>query len=214
MLAELVEYVNMESPILPRKIRLGDCVYLKRPDLHTLLDSSLNDDALTIEEFSHRMQIAAKGAIDKFGEPYNKWDTLIMRVEKLAILKATNQKLIYGVMYLWPWETRREPNRRFYLNEVLRVVTHEWAALEEVRGFCEVLDEKTYITGRPFDIKPEDLYVMTHSYTETQTKFRALKKGFYPICKADFVFGTYRQKLHITRTFKVFICKLMIGLIF
>lgn len=203
MMANIEEYVNMESPILPRKIRLGDCVYLKRADLSSLTNANIPDAKLSTDEFSRRMKIVAKGAINGFAQPFTKYDTLIMRVEKLVVLKATRQKLIYGVMFLWPWETRREPTRRFYLNELLKVGTHEWAALEEVRGFCEVLDEKTYTTGRPYDIKPEDLYVVTHSYIEPATKFRALKAGFFPVCKEDYVFGTYKQKIKIERNFKV-----------
>ena len=188
-------YVALESPTEKGlQIKVGDCVYIYRQNSEVSSEGSTN--------FLQTMKDAASNAINSRKESFDRRHCIIIRIQNLAIVKSTNQRLLYGHHYIWPSETFHEPSRKFYQNEVLRSPLCEWAALEEVRSFCSVLDPNTYIKGRPKGFKANDIFVCEYRVDRSRKSFNRITKHF-PTNIYSYAFDMFETKMAIKRTYSV-----------
>lgn len=157
-----------------------------------------------MDDFVKIIGEAANAAIKNRSNTFNRRDCIIMRVQHLAIIESTNQRMLFGHHYIWPRETYHEPSRKFFTNEVLRSPVCEWAALDEVQGLCSVLDPATYVRGRPYTFDPEDIYICEFRVDRDAKSFsRIPKSGRFPVNVKSYAFQKYEEKLTIKRTYSV-----------
>ena len=171
------------------RVKLGDCVYLFRKDdgKHPNLKSSPK----------------AKTNTDSSEE--SKSNYIIFRVTNLAI-DEKGKKLLYGHHFLKPSETYHEPNRKFFVNEVLKSPLNEWVPIEEVKGLCCVLDYNTFCKGRPKGFKEEDVYICDMRTDRLAKSFNKISKSSqFQVNTKSYAFDKFPQKLSVKRTYSVII---------
>nr|SZF06489.1 Bromo Adjacent Homology (BAH) domain contaning protein [Psoroptes ovis] len=202
-------YLTLESPIEKGlRIRLGDCVYIYRQSPNPITSKQLsgkkNSDIKQIdsEHFIETIRTAANNAIRTRSTPFERKQCIIIRVQHLAIIEKTGQKILFGHHYIWPSETYHEPTRKFYPNELLRSPLCEWAAMEEVRKTCMILDPNTYQKGRPIGYDPEDIFICEMRVDRGAKSFsRIPKSAHFPINTKSYAFEYYTEKIKIKRTY-------------
>lgn len=210
----LTYYISLESPIVKGlQIKVGDCVYIYRQSssplpLKNMAVSKKNGTVSNETNFLESLNNAAKAALSNLNHPFERRECIIIRVQYLAIVEATQQRILYGHHYLWPSETYHEPSRKFYTNEVLRSPLCEWAAIEEVRNICSVLDPITYMKGRPKGFDPEDVFINDLRVDRAAKSFsRITRQSHYTVCMKSYAFEMYETKLNIKRTYSVcYVC--------
>lgn len=198
---------------------MGDCVYIYRHASTTKLTTNSKNSKDIVngcsDDFIKTIGEAANAAIKNRTPTFNRRDCIIVRVQHLAIIESTNQRMLFGHHYIWPRETYHEPNRKFFTNEVLRSPMCEWAALEEVQGVCCVLDQSTYVRGRPRGFELDDVYICEFRVDRDAKSFsRIPKSGRFPVNVKNYAFQKYDEKLSIRRTYSVsFISHLLMSLL-
>lgn len=207
-------YISLESPIVPGlRVKVGDCVYIYRQSSFPISLKNLSNNKKKNQEisefkdeknFSESIKEAALAGVKNAQVPFDKRQCIIIRVQNLAIIESTNQRILYGHHYLWPSETYHEPNRMFHPNEVLRSPLCEWAALEEVKGICSVLDPKNFTKGRPKGFQTEDIFLCEYRVDRAAKAFNKIANhGIYQVNTKKFAFEMYENKLTIKRTYSV-----------
>lgn len=206
-------YTSLQSPIIKGlQIKVGDCVYIYRNGLASVkIDATKKPYATDEEKFNHLITMikqSADCAIKNKLSPYRPRECIIIRVQHLAIVKSTKQRMLFGHLYIWPSETYHEPTRKFYTDEVLRSPVCEWAPLEEVRGLCAVLDPSTYVKGRPKGFSPENVYICEMRVDKKAKSFSRIPKiSQFSINTKSYAFDMFAEKLKIRRTYSVILLK-------
>lgn len=206
-------YLSLESPLDKNiRIKIGDCVYIYRHAFDQItskhLSAKISDNQdIDSESFIQTIKKAADSAIANRNEPFDSRKCIIIRVQHLAIIEDTKQKVLFGHHYIWPSETYHEPTRKFYPNELLRSPLCEWAAVEEVRKLCVILDPSTYVKGHPIGYEPDDIYICEMRVDRKAKSFsRIPKAGHFPVNIKKYAFVAYKEKLKIKRTYSVSFC--------
>lgn len=199
-------YLSLQSPVKngPR-VKVGDCVYICRrfngetPE-QKISDNDISDSGKFFETIKHAAEMANRNRNSAF----NREDCIIIRVQNLAIINSTQQRILFGHHYIWPKETYHEPTRKFYPNELLRSPICEWSAIEEVRKLCMVLEPSTYIKGHPIGYDKDDVFICEMRVDRAAKSFsRIPKSGHFPINTKSYAFEKYKTKLKIRRTYSV-----------
>ena len=152
------------------RVKLGDCVYLFRKD----------EDKPNFKS-SPKTKTKSNSSSEECKSNY-----IIFRVQNLAI-DEKGKKLLYGHHFLRPSETYHEPNRKFFVNEVLKSPLFEWVPIEEVKGLCFVLDLNNYCKGRPKGFN------------------KIAKVAQFPVNTKSYAFDMFPKKLSVKRTYSVII---------
>lgn len=203
-------YLTLESPVEKGlRIRLGDCVYIYRQSPNPMTSKQLSgkknaEQQIDGDHFIETIKTAADNAIKTRSHPFEQRQCIIIRVQHLAIIESTGQRILFGHHYIWPSETYHEPTRKFYPNELLRSPLCEWAAMEEVRKTCIVLDPSTYAKGRPIGYDPDDVFICEMRVDRGAKSFsRIPKSAHFPVNTKSYAFELYPEKLKIKRTYSV-----------
>ncbi|OTF78130.1 hypothetical protein BLA29_008538 [Euroglyphus maynei] len=201
-------YLTLESPVEKNlRIRLGDCVYIYRQSPNPMTSKQLSgkknaDQQIDGDHFIETIRTAADNAIKTRSHSFERQQCIIIRVQHLAIIESTGQRILFGHHYIWPSETYHEPTRKFYPNELLRSPLCEWAAMEEVRKTCIVLDPSTYVKGRPIGYDSDDVFICEMRVDRGAKSFsRIPKSAHFPVNTKSYAFELYPEKLKIKRTY-------------
>jgi len=79
-------------------------------------------------------------------------------------------KYVYGFFYYLPWKlpNRVETTKKFYPNEVIQTKFYDILPLRNVLSHCYVIDEKSYVEGRPKDYTGEkDVFICEYDHQKT-----------------------------------------------
>ncbi len=222
-------YVSLESPVKKgEQIKVGDCVYICRQSIAgaktmnptkksspakgkppgssvTAAQLSVAEAAEISKTFLETLKEEAALALKTKNQHFERKECIIIRVQHLAVVEATKQLILYGHHYLWPRETYHEPTRKFFHNEVLRSPNNEWAALEEVRGTCAVLDRSTFFKGKPIGFAPEDIFVCEFRVDRQAKAFSRIGKAGngVQVSTKSYAFEMYETPLSVKRTYSV-----------
>lgn len=82
-------------------------------------------------------------------------------------------KMMYGNVFLRPFETFHVTTRKFLEQELFKSDQHEAIPLDKLVGKCCVLSIKDYFKYKPEGFADKDIYVCESRYS---TKLRAFKK--------------------------------------
>lgn len=161
--------------------------------------------AAICKNFLETLKDAAAVSLKTKNQPFKRQECIIIRVQHLAIIESTKQHILYGHHYLWPSETYHEPTRKFFHNEVLKSPNCEWAALEEVRSTCAVLDKTTFFKGKPRNFVPEDIFVCEFRVDRAAKQFNRVGKTGHgvQVSTKNYAFEMFETPLSLKRTYSV-----------
>lgn len=225
-------YVSLESPVQKgQQIKVGDCVYIYRQSSSMVVkamnptkkspvtasgssnststsaapEGSDAEAAAISKNFLETLKEAASVSLRTKNQPFKRQECIIIRVQHLAIVESTKQHILYGHHYLWPSETYHEPTRKFFNNEVLKSPNCEWAALEEVRSTCAVLDKATFFKGKPKGFLPEDIFVCEFRVDRAAKQFNRIGKTGHgvQVSTKNYAFEMFETPLSLKRTYSV-----------
>lgn len=97
-----------------------------------------------------------------------------MYIERLWT-NSDNVKMMYGSMFLRPFETYHVQTRRFLEKEVFRSDQHLAVPLSQAQNKCFVMFVKDYFKTRPEGFAEKDVYVCESYYTVKRRCFKKLK---------------------------------------
>nr|XP_029731908.1 protein polybromo-1-like isoform X3 [Aedes albopictus] len=98
----------------------------------------------------------------------------IMYIERLWT-NSDNVKMMYGSMFLRPFETYHVQTRRFLEKEVFRSDQHLAVPLSQAQNKCFVMFVKDYFKNRPEGFLEKDVYVCESYYSVKRRCFKKLK---------------------------------------
>lgn len=85
-------------------------------------------------------------------------------------------KYVYGFFYYLPWKlpNRVDQTKKFFPNEVVQTKFYDILPLRNIKGYCYVIDKRSYCEGRPKNYTGEkDLFICEY---ELDKLFRELKR--------------------------------------
>lgn len=88
---------------------------------------------------------------------------------------SENIKMMYGNVFLRPFETFHVTTRRFLEQEVFKSDQHQAIALNRILGKCYVMSVKEYFKFRPDGFMDKDIYVCESRYNSRGRSFKKIK---------------------------------------
>ncbi|GLG95421.1 Histone-lysine N-methyltransferase ash1 [Gryllus bimaculatus] len=161
------------------QLRQGDTVYVLRD---------------MIEENAPKTSPPTKHTY-KTIKDYKYTDFDIFRIERLW-KDEKGERFAFGHHYLRPHETYHEPSRKFFPNEVMRVVP-----LDLIMGHCWVLDLNTFCKGRPVGASEEHIYICEYRVDRSAHLFTKIAKPRHTVCTKAYAFETFDRRLKPQRTY-------------
>lgn len=116
-------------------------------------------------------KIYSPGDFVYFDQPENKIPGIVY-IERLWT-NSENIKMMYGNVFLRPYETYHLSSRKFIEQEVFKSDQHQAIPLSQLLGKCFTMSIKDYFKSRPEGFADKDVYVCESRY---QSKTRSFKK--------------------------------------
>lgn len=116
-------------------------------------------------------KVYSPGDFVYFDQPENKIPGIVY-IERLWT-NSENIKMMYGNVFLRPYETYHLSSRKFIEQEVFKSDQHQAIPLSQLLGKCFTMSIKDYFKSRPEGFADKDVYVCESRY---QSKSRSFKK--------------------------------------
>uniref|UniRef100_W4VRH5 Putative chromatin remodeling complex rsc subunit rsc1/polybromo n=1 Tax=Corethrella appendiculata TaxID=1370023 RepID=W4VRH5_9DIPT len=98
----------------------------------------------------------------------------ILYIERLWT-NSDNVKMMYGNLFLRPYETYHVQTRRFLEQEVFKSDQHQAIPLSQAQNKCFVMNVKDYFKLRPEGFLDKDVYVCESRYNSRARSFKKIK---------------------------------------
>eukprot|EP00124_Ichthyophonus_hoferi_P000866 Ihof_evm7s37 gene=Ihof_evmTU7s37 len=152
------------------RYKIGDCVYLSQT-----------------EGSRHSSRVATTNHLQ------------VIRIERIWV-DASGEAWLYGNYYFRPHETFYPPKMLFYLRELVESDLPTIRKLNDVVGFCAVMDTASYRAGRVLNITEKDTYVVEYKYIDSKKHWKIVKRwGFLPYEKDHVMFMPFEHKVPLRR---------------
>lgn len=129
--------------------------------------SSQTDASVTIDQ-----KVYLPGDFVYYDMPENKIPGIVY-IERLYT-NSDNVKMLYGTVFIRPYETYHVATRKFLEQEVFRK-DHQAIEMSLVRGKCFVMNIKDYFKHRPESFDDKDVFVCGLKYCTRVRQFSKLK---------------------------------------